>query len=322
MPTHLRPSSRLSFTLALATSLGAWGCGGETTNGSTPAATTTGPAGSTAVSPGPTTSSPLATTTSPVGPTGPTGGPTGPTGGPTGPTGGPTGPTGGPTGPTGSTAGPTGPTGGPTGPTGSTGSVSTDTATSSDTSASAGAPTSEGETSAPANGEFTLLGPWTAKDTCTKEARDTCDNIPVENRWSMIQGTPKGGDVMPTITWTEGPEGTTGYALIFQDLAFPTNDKPSVHWAIWNIPADVLSIGPEVPAGATENAWVGNGWMGSGSCCNVYELVVYALKGEFSPADRNAARDALEANAGQVVLARDYARVAPLDECTPTMPCQ
>jgi phosphatidylethanolamine-binding protein (PEBP) family uncharacterized protein len=315
---HVSNSRRpaVAATLTLLMSAGIVACG-ESKSGSTPTDTTTTATTST----GPTGSTTVTTSTSPGATGGNTGGATGGnTGGNTGgATGGNTGgATGGNTG--GATGGNTGGATGDTassGPTGDTASTAGDTAGSSGAS---GASTSGGETSAPAGGEFSLVAPaWTGDESCNPDAQSACANIPVENRATMIGGQ----NVMPTITWTAGPDGTTGYALVFQDLAFPTDGKPSVHWAMWNVPADVVSVGPDsIPSASEQNAWVGNAWFGSGNCCNVYELVVYALKAPFDPADRNAARDALEANTGDVVLARDFARVAPLEECTPTSPCE
>lgn len=131
----------------------------------------------------------------------------------------------------------------------------------------------------------------------------------------MINGTPKGQDVMPTISWTSGPEGTVGYALVFHDLS-----NGFAHWAMWGIPADVLSVDPDnIPAAATQASFSGDAWVGSGACCNTYELIVYALKEPLDPQGnmkQTALRDQLEDDTtGALVLARDYARVAPLEDC-------
>jgi phosphatidylethanolamine-binding protein (PEBP) family uncharacterized protein len=126
---------------------------------------------------------------------------------------------------------------------------------------------------------------------------------------------------MPTITWTAGPERTEGYAVVFQDLSNPASmDQPrSVHWVMWGIPADVLSIGPDaIPQGTEQASWVGEGWFGSGACMNVYELAVYALSGPLQPQGNEqytAVRDELEEDDGSLVLARDYARVTPKAPC-------
>jgi hypothetical protein len=177
-------------------------------------------------------------------------------------------------------------------------------------SAGAGGALSEGGASGQ-TGEFALTGPWSAGADCTPDAKDTCDDIPVENRATMIGGQ----NIMPTITWTAGPEATQSYALVYQDL---TNGLS--HWAMWNIPADVLSVGPDdIPDGAMQAGLTGSSWFGSGACENVYQLSVYALgEATFDPGGgqaQTAARDQLDGDDGTLVLATDFARV------TPHMPC-
>jgi hypothetical protein len=158
------------------------------------------------------------------------------------------------------------------------------------------------------SGEFDLTGPWSAGEECTPMARDACDEIPVENRATMIGGQ----NIMPTITWTAGPEGTQSYAIVYQDLS-----NGFSHWAMWNIPADVLSVGPDdIPDGAMQAGLSGAAWFGSGACENVYQLSVYALsEPTFTAADQTAARDALDGDDGTLVLATDFARVTPRDPC-------
>lgn len=289
--------------LALAASLALVGCSQDGGNepGTGPSSTNT----TDAPSAGPTSS---ATTAPVVGPTGVTP-PTTPTGA---------------SGQTGSTlpVSPSPTATATTGPTGSTapGPTSTGTSGVADTSSeditSSGDSSTPDETSEPAGGEFALVGPWTAKDTCTPQAKDTCDNIPPENRATFIGGS----NIQPTITWTAGPPDTVEYAVVYQDLSNPAdvNQPRSVHWAMWGIPADVLSIAAgEVPPGAEQSAWVGNTWFGSGACNNVYELTVYALKAPIEPqGDKHTAvRDQLEADTGELVLAKDYARVTPKPPC-------
>lgn len=152
--------------------------------------------------------------------------------------------------------------------------------------------------------------PWSAGVDCTPMAKDTCDDIPVENRATMI-----GGDnIMPTITWTAGPDGTQSYAIVYHDL---TNGF--AHWAMWNIPPDVLSVGPDsIPQAAAQAGLGGAAWFGSGSCTNVYELIVYALSEAMLTPEgndaRTAVRDQLESDASPA-LARDFTRVTPQAPC-------
>jgi phosphatidylethanolamine-binding protein (PEBP) family uncharacterized protein len=158
-------------------------------------------------------------------------------------------------------------------------------------------------------GEFSMTSPaWDAGEECTKDSIDPCDDIPIENRADLI-----GGDnVMPMISWTAGPEGTQGYAIVFQDL---TNGFS--HWAMWKIPADVLSVGPDsLPDGVGQAGLSGNGWFGSGACGNAYQLGVYALSDSmFSPANQTAARDTLDGDDGTLVLATAFGRVTPKAPC-------
>lgn len=299
---------------------------GETTPGatlSTSASSSGAPPASTPTATTPaTTSAPTASTT----PTGPTGSTTTPPAGPTGPTGntgatGATGSTGntGATGDTGATgaggAGDTGATGstgavGGTGDTGATGGAGGTGATGADDSSD---PTSEvdagGSTPTEPAGEFSLTSPaWTAGEECTPDAKDACDDIPVENRAMMI-----GGDnVMPMISWTPGPEGTQSYVIIYQDLA-----NGFAHWAMWNIPADVTSVAPDnIPEGVGQAALSGNTWFGSGACANVYQLSVHALSEPMiNPSNHTAARDQIEADDGTLVLATAFGRVTPKAPC-------
>jgi phosphatidylethanolamine-binding protein (PEBP) family uncharacterized protein len=176
----------------------------------------------------------------------------------------------------------------------------------------AGGATGEGGMGGVASGgEFDLTGPWSAGADCTPEAKDTCDDIPVENRATMI-----GGDnVMPAITWTAGPDGTQSYAIVYQDLS-----NGFSHWAMWNIPVDVLSVGPDsIPSGAGQAGLSGSAWFGSGACENVYQLSVYALsEAMFDPGGgqaQTAARDQLDGDDGSLVLATDFARVTPMAPC-------
>jgi hypothetical protein len=159
-------------------------------------------------------------------------------------------------------------------------------------------------------GEFALTEPWVGGQDCSPESKDTCIDIPAENRATMIGGQ----NVMPTITWSAGPPGTQSYAMVFQDLS-----NGFAHWAMWNIPSDVTSIGPDaIPSGASQASFAGPDWFGSGDCDNVYELDVYALsEAMFTPGGQaqTVARDTLRDDDGSLVLAMSFARVNPKAPC-------
>jgi hypothetical protein len=314
-------------------------CASSEDKGDGTATATSEPTGSSPTSPGPTSTVMPTPPSTPPGPTGPTGttGPTGSTGqtgsggmGPSGGSGGmgPSGGSGG-MGPNGGSggAGPSGGAGGSGGSGGAGGSGDPGGAGPGGAGPGGAGPGGAGPGGAGPGGagpgggggiggagepgEFSLTGPWSAGEECAPEARDACDEIPVENRATMI-----GGDnVMPTITWTEGPEGTLSYALVYQDL---TNGFS--HWAMWNIPPDVFSVGADnIPEGTEQAALVDASWFGSGDCDNVYQLSVYALSvATYSPMGgqaHTAARDELDGDDGTLVLATDFARVTPRDPC-------
>ncbi len=157
---------------------------------------------------------------------------------------------------------------------------------------------------------FALTGPWVGGQECTEADKDdVCLNIEPEYRATMIGGQ----NMMPTITWTAGPEGTQSYALVFWDLK-----NMQTHWAMWNIPATVMSVGPDsIPSEATSRSFSNGDWFGSGACANYYELLVYALSEPTFDAggDQAAARTKLADDDGTLVLAKDFARVNPKAPC-------
>jgi phosphatidylethanolamine-binding protein (PEBP) family uncharacterized protein len=58
----------------------------------------------------------------------------------------------------------------------------------------------------------------------------------------------------PQLDWTEGPEGTQSYAIVVKHLAISENTAPTdptyprgFMWAIWDIPASVLSLPSNLP---------------------------------------------------------------------------
>ena len=55
-----------------------------------------------------------------------------------------------------------------------------------------------------------------------------------------MQYTCHGENLSPPLTWSGGPDGTTSYALIAQDLDHLTGTW--VHWVVYNIPADVAEL--------------------------------------------------------------------------------
>lgn len=149
----------------------------------------------------------------------------------------------------------------------------------SETGGSDGSGGEDGSGGSEGGGEFTLTSPaWTVldNDACT-ELSDVseCGAFPKENLSAGI-----GGDnLSPELNWTEPPEGTMGFAIVLHDLS-----NTYVHWAVWNIGADVRQLAASLPtgaisdpAGAEQGSLSGGGYFGSGKCGNTYEFRVYAL---------------------------------------------
>jgi hypothetical protein len=59
-----------------------------------------------------------------------------------------------------------------------------------------------------------------------------------------VQHTCDGVNGSPALTWTAGPPGTNGYAVVMKDLTVANQ-----HWTLYDIPASTLSIGAGVPFG-------------------------------------------------------------------------
>jgi hypothetical protein len=54
-----------------------------------------------------------------------------------------------------------------------------------------------------------------------------------------------GADTSPPLTWSGGPEGTAGYAIICDDPDAPMGTW--VHWVMYNIPTSVTRLSAAVP---------------------------------------------------------------------------
>lgn len=61
--------------------------------------------------------------------------------------------------------------------------------------------------------------------------------------------TGDGEDVSPPLAWSDAPAGTKSFALICDDPDAPRGTW--VHWVVFSIPANVNSLGEDVPADKT-----------------------------------------------------------------------
>ena len=85
------------------------------------------------------------------------------------------------------------------------------------------------------------LTPARAKLTVTSPAFKDGGDIPYEN-------TQYRGNVFPGVSWTAGPAGTKSYLLVMQDNSLLFRGTPILHWTLYNIPADVTTLAPGMPA--------------------------------------------------------------------------
>ncbi|NIM93375.1 MAG: YbhB/YbcL family Raf kinase inhibitor-like protein [Anaerolineales bacterium] len=76
-----------------------------------------------------------------------------------------------------------------------------------------------------------------------------------------IKYTCDGDDVSPPLAWTDPPEGTQSFALIFDDPDAPGGTW--VHWVLFNLPAEARFLKEDIPPGVDrydgslfgENSW-------------------------------------------------------------------
>jgi Raf kinase inhibitor-like YbhB/YbcL family protein len=123
------------------------------------------------------------------------------------------------------------------------------------------------------------------------------------------------GGVQPGFTFTNAPEGTVSYAIIFHDIdvALQGGTGDVLHWMAWNIPASANGI-PEgkLPEGSVQGANLTgqNAYMGPGAPngprYHHYVFELYALNANLDlPA--NASRDdLLKAMAGKTTAKAAY----------------
>lgn len=92
---------------------------------------------------------------------------------------------------------------------------------------------------------------------CTAQAAEMEDTITVGSTAFEHHGTVPlaysayGDNIVPSISWSDLPEGTQQLALVMDDPIAPT-PQPFVHWVAYNIPADASGL----PEGLTREAEV------------------------------------------------------------------
>jgi len=127
--------------------------------------------------------------------------------------------------------------------------------------------------------------------------------------------TSRGGNVQPAFRFSNAPEGTVSYAIIFHDLdvAIGGNTDDVLHWMAWNIPASAGGI-PEggLPEGSVQgrNLMGQSTYMGPGAPPGprdhhyVWEL--FALSANLDLPPTASREDLLAAMQGKVVAKAAY----------------
>jgi Raf kinase inhibitor-like YbhB/YbcL family protein len=123
------------------------------------------------------------------------------------------------------------------------------------------------------------------------------------------------GGVQPGFKFTNAPEGTMSYAIIFHDIDVSLKGSTGdvLHWIVWNIPASAGGI-PEgsVPAGAVvgrgitgQNAYFGPG-APAGPRYHHYVFELYALNTNLDLPNTAGREELLKAMEGKIVAKAAY----------------
>lgn len=125
----------------------------------------------------------------------------------------------------------------------------------------------------------------------------------------------RGENVQPGFTFSNAPEGTVSYAIIFHDIdvALGGGTDDVLHWIVWNIPAEAGGI-PEggLPEGAVQgrNIRGTNEYMGPGAPpgprYHHYVFELYALNDTLDLPETAGRAELLEAMKGKVLAKAAY----------------
>ena len=125
----------------------------------------------------------------------------------------------------------------------------------------------------------------------------------------------RGGNVQPGFTFSNAPDDTVSYAIIFHDLdvALQGGTDDVLHWIVWNIPASAGGI-PEgsLPDGSVvgPNITGMNSYRGPGAPAGPryhhYVFELYALNENLDLPETSGRNELLEAMAGKTVAKAAY----------------
>jgi hypothetical protein len=117
------------------------------------------------------------------------------------------------------------------------------------------------------------------------------------------------GGIQPGFTFSNAPEGTVSYAIIFHDLDVALKNSPEdvLHWMVWNVPASAKGI-PEgkLPDGAVQNRNYFGPGAPAGPRYHHYVFELYALNANLELTPMATREDLLAAMQGKVVAKAAY----------------
>ena len=123
----------------------------------------------------------------------------------------------------------------------------------------------------------------------------------------------RGGSTQPGFKFSNAPEGTVAYAIIFHDIDVWINGSDVLHWMAWDIPASAGGI-PEgkLPEGSVQGNNTGGkpGYMGPGAPAGPryhhYVFELYALNANLGLPPTASRDEVLKALVGKVVAKAAY----------------
>lgn len=123
--------------------------------------------------------------------------------------------------------------------------------------------------------------------------------------------TCQGDDISPELNWQDAPEGTQSFALIVDDPDAPDPEAPKmiwVHWILYNIPANCLSLSENIQNLPTNTLDGTNDWqrIGYGGPCppigrHRYYHKLYALDTVLPDLNQPTKDQLLEAMDGHIL---------------------
>ena len=133
--------------------------------------------------------------------------------------------------------------------------------------------------------------------------------IPLLNACTALGGA----DASPQYNWTNPPVDTAGYALIMDDETPPcgTGSQACVHWALFNIPASIVSLESDIDISTIDGTVEGFTYIPTtdyeGPCppsVHTYKTTVYALSSSMVavPANSSFTRSTFESEYSGSIL--------------------